>query len=79
MANPDISPFTLTFRFPEWQREYAAALLESDRAKLQKCIAAAETAILARLKALVDSTDHEQERMAIDDALHALRLLKQDG
>ncbi len=77
MASPDAFPSTLLFRFPEWQLEYEAALLELDREKLPKRVATAETAIFTRLEALVGKADHEQERIAMDDALHALRLLKQ--
>jgi len=50
-----------------------------DREKLPKCMATAETAIFARLKALIDKAGHEKERIAMDDALRALRLLKQDS
>jgi hypothetical protein len=62
--------------FPEWQAQYEAALLESDDGKLPKCVAAAETAILSRLQALAGKADHGEERLAMTDALHALRFLK---
>src|SRR5215467_15000719 len=35
--------------YPEWQREYQAALLELDRAQLRERVEAAETAIYKRL------------------------------
>ncbi len=74
MAESDTSPSP--FCFPEWQAQYKAALLETNRAKLLKCVAAAELAILSRLQALVGKADSEQERTAMDDALHALRFLR---
>jgi hypothetical protein len=65
-----------SFRFPEWQAQYKAALLETDNDKLPKCVAAAETAILGRLQALAGKAHHGEERLAMTDALHALRFLK---
>jgi hypothetical protein len=65
-----------TLPFPEWQEEYQAALVETDCDKLQKCIAAAETAILSRMQVLAGKGGHERERTAMIDALRALRFLK---
>jgi hypothetical protein len=74
MADSDFSRSPLFY--PDWQTQYEAALLQSDDGKLPKCVAAAETAILSRLHALVGKAGQEQERIAISDALHALRYLK---
>ncbi|HYU47408.1 MAG TPA: hypothetical protein VEK84_14660 [Terriglobales bacterium] len=74
MAYLDPSPST--FHFPEWQGPYKAALVETDCDKLQECIAAAEAAVLSRLQVLVGKAGHEKERLAMNDALHALRFLK---
>jgi hypothetical protein len=38
--------------YPEWQNEYAAALVELDREKLPQRVAASETAIFNRLQAI---------------------------
>jgi predicted aspartyl protease len=73
MADSDPSS---SLRFPDWQREYEAALMETDSDKLQKFVRAAELAILGRLQALVGKADHGEERIAMTDALHALRYLK---
>jgi hypothetical protein len=73
MADSDLSS---SLRFPEWQAQYEAALLESDDGKLPKCVAAAETAILSRLQVLAGKAEHGEERLAMTDALHALRFLK---
>jgi hypothetical protein len=71
-----LAPSLSTFHFPEWQAPYEAALVETDPDKLQECVAAAETAILNRLHVLGGNAGHEQERLAMSDALRALRFLK---
>jgi hypothetical protein len=74
MTNSDPTSFPLYY--PEWQTQYEAALMETDRGKLPKLIAAAELVILNRLHLLVGKAGQEQERIAISDALHALRYVK---
>jgi len=64
--------------YPEWQREYQAALLELDHAKLGERVEAAETAIYKRLQAMSHGSDAQAERQAIEDALANLRTLKRD-
>jgi hypothetical protein len=63
-------------RFPVWEREYQAALLETDDGKLPQCVSAAELVIHNRLHVLVGKVGHQEERLAMTDALHALRYLK---
>jgi hypothetical protein len=63
-------------RFPEWEAQYKAALIETDDGKLPQCVAAAEQVIHNRLHVLVGKVDHQEERLAMTDALHALRFLK---
>ena len=65
--------------YPEWQTEYQAALVELDRGKLPERVAASETAIFNRLQVISQSSDHQAERQAIEDALTALRFLKRDN
>ena len=65
-------------RFPAWQREYEAALHETDTARLFKCVEAAEAAVLLRLEAIRKNSDHHAERDAIADALAQLELLKKN-
>jgi len=63
----------------EWQGQYAAAVLETDCAKLSRRIKEAHTAIRARVSEL--NQDHQgtpEERLAIDFALNALKLLSQE-
>ena len=65
--------------YPEWQVEYTKALLELDPSKLRDLLSAAEAAISKRVQALAGDTNHQQERQAIQNALHTLQVLRQDG
>jgi hypothetical protein len=75
MRDEDSPP---TIRYPEWQAEYQAAVMELDRRQLAKRVAEAEAAIAKRLQAISQSADHHAECQAIEDALRSLRLLKQE-
>ncbi len=66
----------LHFKFPEWEPQYKAALLEIDQAKLLERVAAAEAAIRQR-RAIFGRTDGDTERQAIGKALSALSVLKE--
>lgn len=60
-----------------WQVLYHAALFESDRNQVPQRIAEAEKAILSRMRALFAAeTDHIEEDVVLDDALYALRALR---
>jgi hypothetical protein len=60
-----------------WHSLYQAALFESDREKIPARIDAAEKAILDRVKQLfVIKSDHIEEDQVLDDALYALRALR---
>jgi hypothetical protein len=61
----------------EWHTLYHAALFETDRTKVPQRIAEAENAILERSRVLlmVDA-DHIEEEQILDDALYALRALR---
>jgi len=65
------------FKFPAWEPEYNAALLEVDPAKLPERVAAAETAMRQRMRAIFGRTDADTERQAIGRALSALSVLKE--
>jgi hypothetical protein len=65
-------------RYPHWQSEYAAALVETNGEKLAERVAEAETAIFNRLQTIAQSLDHRAEHQAIEDALANLRVLKRD-
>jgi hypothetical protein len=60
-----------------WHDLYRAALFETDRTKVPELIAMAENAILVRIKDLFTETaDHIEEDLILDDALYALRALR---
>jgi hypothetical protein len=61
----------------DWHTLYHAALFETNRDKIPERIALAEKAILARVRELfVVETDHIEEDQVLDDALYALRALR---
>jgi Tfp pilus assembly protein PilE len=67
--------------YPAWQNEYQAALLEPDRSSLLERVHLAEAAILTRLQEFAENSkgwDHEDEKQAIADAIHALGVLKRE-
>ena len=67
----------LAFKFPEWEPQYKAALVEIDGAKLLERVAAAESAIRQRMRAIFGRADADTERQAIGKALSALHVLKE--
>jgi hypothetical protein len=80
---PDLEPMTdhdtstsQNIKFPHWQREFEAALLESDPQKLRQRVEVAETAIFVRSQALAESADRQAEQQAISDAIRTLRAIQ---
>lgn len=62
---------------PSWHTLYQAALFETDRGRVSERIDVAEKAIMARVKELfVVEGDHIEEDVLLDDALYALRALR---
>ena len=60
-----------------WHVLYHSALFETDRNKVTRLMEEAEKAILSRIKELfVSSSDHIEEEIVLDDALYALRALR---
>lgn len=60
-----------------WHALYQAALFETDRNKIPQRISEAEQAILNRVKELfVSPSDNIEEDQVLDDALYALRALR---
>ncbi len=75
--NTDISLRSGERASPNWQVLYHAALFETDRHQIPLRIAEAEKAVLARIRELFFvSTDHIEEDLILDDALYALRALR---
>jgi hypothetical protein len=77
MADPNSSSPEILY--PEWQREYRAALMELDPKKMLERVTGAETAIFKRLQTISRSADNHAERQAIEDALTGLRVLKREN
>jgi hypothetical protein len=74
MANSDSqNPFPR-----EWRVKYRAAILETNSPEPMKRLSDAERAIVQRMHELFreTGTDVEEERGAMDDAMYALRALK---
>lgn len=60
-----------------WRRLYTDALFEVDSAKLPSRIAEAEAALIVRARELFhDPGDNIEEEEALDDAMYALRALR---
>ena len=70
------TPSTKNLKFPDWQREFEAALLEVDPQKLRERLEAAEVAMVLRSQALVHGPDGHAEQQAIRDAITKLRLIQ---
>ena len=69
--------FATSNAHPAWHELYHDALFETDHDQIPRKIAAAETAILCRIKELFTvTTDHIEEDVVLDDALYALRALR---
>ena len=67
------------FQFPDWQREVESAMRESDGATLPLRLEAAKKAIFSRLKAKTERPPGILERIALNDAIHLLRVLRSEG
>jgi hypothetical protein len=76
MAPEGTNPNSDHVRFPRWQPEFEAALLEADSEQLPRRMEAAEAAIFLRLQELVNTSDSQPERQAISDAVRTLRILQ---
>jgi hypothetical protein len=64
--------------YAEWQTSYRDALLEVNKQRLEAKIQLAEWKIFQRLQTISADSDHHEERLAIADAVNALRILKRD-
>jgi hypothetical protein len=71
------NPSSASIGIQNWRELYKAALFEKDRKKLPSRIAEAENALILRARELFSmSGDNNEEGQAIDDALYALRALR---
>jgi hypothetical protein len=65
-------------KYPHWQREFEAVLLEDDPQKLRQRVDAAEAAIFLRSQALGGSAQGHAEQQAISDAIRTLRAIQRE-
>jgi len=63
-------------RFKVWETAYAAVLTETDTAMLFKLVEVAEAAIRTRRRVLEGNPDHHSERLAMEEALVNLLVVK---
>ncbi|HXP45566.1 MAG TPA: hypothetical protein VN833_35315 [Candidatus Acidoferrales bacterium] len=77
MTNDHTSTYQ-KIRYPHWQREFEAALLERDPQKLREHVDAAEAAMFQRSQALVESANGHVEQQAIADAIRTLRTIQRE-
>jgi hypothetical protein len=69
----------VVLKYPTWQEPYRAAILETNPNLLKHKIAAAEQAVTLRFKELENSANRREERLALTDALTALKILRESG
>jgi hypothetical protein len=67
------------FQFPEWQPEFEAAMQENDQAKRPERLQALKRAIFLRLKSKTSRPPGTVERIALNDAIHLLRVLRSEN
>ena len=61
-----------------WDRNYRAAVLETDIIRLENLISEAECSLMARFLTLTNREEDEQEIQAVEAALRAIHRLKQE-
>jgi hypothetical protein len=72
-------PIELTvLQFPDWQGEFEAAVRENDQAKRSERLQALKVAIFLRLKTKASRPPGTVERIALNDAIHLLRMLRSE-
>ncbi len=65
-------------KYPHWQREFDAAIVEGDPQTLRQRVDAAETAIFLRSQALVGNAQGHEEQQAISEAIRTLRAIQKE-
>jgi hypothetical protein len=77
MIDPEISS-SRDIKYPDWQREFEAALRERDPKVLRERVDAAEAAIFLRLQTLANGSNEQAEQEAISNALRTLRTFQRE-
>jgi hypothetical protein len=69
----------IVLKYPSWQAPYRAAVIATNPKLLKQKITVAEQAVNLRFKQLENSAADRDERMALTDALTALKILGESG
>ena len=72
------NPTYHNIKYPNWQREFEAALREDDPQSLRQRVDTAAGALFQRSQALVGSTEGHAELQAIADAIRTLRTIQRE-
>jgi hypothetical protein len=59
-----------------WEEKYQKAITQTDKGQLEQLILEAEQALFLRAQQLQNSSDHREERLAMDAASAALIAIK---
>jgi hypothetical protein len=73
-----VSKETRDLQFPDWQGELEAVVREDDIGKLRERLRASRRAILLRLESNISRPPGTVERIALNDAIHLLRVLQDE-
>jgi hypothetical protein len=65
-------------KFPQWQAPLQELILEFDPVELAEKIRAVEALLFARLQQLNHDTERRDEKIALQDALSIVRIMKHD-
>ena len=65
-------------KFPQWQAPLQDLILEFDSIKLEEKIREVETLLLGRLQQPDHGNDSRDEKIALQDALSIIRIMKRD-
>ena len=71
-----LSEMSSSMKYPEWQEQYLAAIMEMDVAQLPAKVFQAEAAIFNRYQSLSSRNGNAEERNALAIAIEGLRVLK---
>jgi hypothetical protein len=65
-------------KFPQWQAPLQELILEFDPVELAEKVRAVEALLFARLQQLNHDTERRDEKIALQDALSIVRIMKHD-
>jgi hypothetical protein len=69
---------TPTIKYPQWQREFEAAIGEADPQSLRQRVDVAEAALFLRSQELAGSAQDQAEQQAISKAMETLRAIQME-